>query len=262
MEIIWDTCFTDAEIRYALQLLPKDLEETYRRCTHRINLRDPRALKALTWVSFANNALHIEELKEAVAFSLHDTEWDSEQLPRTDFILGSCANLITMDLTDYSIHFAHSSVKQYLEKDSRNLPGYPSDSFKGDLQCGEFCIAYLSFSDFSLQLDRPRKMKASVKLPDPVSVAQEAIGYAFNKRLINTYGGQRRPTAFLFNLIPASPKPDGMKYRFLDYAIENWALHTRHISKDSALWDKYKRLATSFSEAWNFHPWVPSGRAP
>lgn len=229
---------------------------------YRVNLRDPRTLKALTWVSFANSSLHIEQLKEAVAFNLHDTEWDSELLPRIDFILGSCANLITMDPTDYSIHFAHSSVKQYLEKDRKHLRGYPESSIEGNLQCGEFCIAYLSFSDFSLQLDRPHKMTVSAKLPDPVSVAEKAVGFSFNKRLLGTNGGQGRSTTIAFKMIPTSSKPDGTKYRFLDYAVENWALHTRHITTDSPVWDKYERLATTFSETWNFHPWVPSSRAP
>lgn len=267
MEIIWDTCFTDAEIRSALQSLPKDLEETYRRCLHRINFHDPRALKTLTWVSFANNSLHIEELKEAVAFNLHDTNWNKEQLPRTDFILGSCANLITMDPTNYSIHFAHSSVKQYLEKYSRHLHGYPLSRIEGDLQCGEFCIAYLSFSDFFLQLDRTRNMTASVRLPGTVLMAQKAIGFAFNKRLLGTNGGQENSATISFNIIPPSSepdgtKPDGTKYRFLDYAIENWALHTRHITTGSPVWDKYERLATTFSEKWNFHSWIPSSCAP
>lgn len=124
IEIIWDTCFTDKKIKSTLQSLPKDLEETYRRCIDRINVHDARTIQVLTWVSFANRPLHIGELREAVAFDLHDKNWKNEQLPRTDFVLGSCANLVTMDPTDYSIHFAHSSVKQYLEKDSTLLRGY------------------------------------------------------------------------------------------------------------------------------------------
>lgn len=261
MEIIWDTCFTDAEIRSALQSLPKDLEETYRRCMHRVNLHDPRTLRTLTWVSFANSSLHIEELKEAVAFNLYDTSWDKEQLPRTDFILGSCANLITMDPTDYSIHFAHSSVKQYLEKDSKDLCGYPSSRIEGDLKCGEFCIAYLSFSDFSLQLDRPRNATSLVRFPDPVLVAQKAVGFPFKNRLLGRNRSQGHSATISFKIIPSS-KPDGTKYRFLDYAIENWALHTRHITTESPVWDKYERLATTFSETWNFHSWVPSSPVP
>jgi hypothetical protein len=114
---LWDTCFTDAEILSALSQLPKGLEETYRRCVKRISLRDNRALKTLKWVSFATKPLHIEGLKEAVAFCLEDTQWDHEKIPQEDFIMGCCANLVVIDPTDHCVCFAHSSVKQYLEKD-------------------------------------------------------------------------------------------------------------------------------------------------
>lgn len=255
IEIIWDTCFTDKEIRFALESLPKDLEETYRRCINRINIHDARTIRALTWVSFANRPLHIGELREAVAFGPHDTKWKSEQLPRIDFVLGSCANLITMNPTDYSIHFAHSSVKQYLEKDSGLLHGYPSNPTMGDLHCGEFCIAYLSFSDFSLQLDRWQDRTVSVMVPGPLSIAQQLLGLKLNKR--STANEIRMP----LDVIRTSPMPNEMKYKFLNYAIKNWALHTRAISEQSPIWTRFQRLATSFNETWNFHPWVPSGRS-
>lgn len=255
IEIIWDTCFTDKEIRSTLQSLPKDLEETYRRCIDRINVHDARTIQALTWVNFAKRPLHIGELREAVAFDLHDKKWENEQLPRTDFILGSCANLVTMDPTDYSIHFAHSSVKQYLEKDSALLRGYPSNPVMGDLHCGEICIVYLSFSDFSLGLDRWQDMRASVKVPGPLSIAQQALGLRFIKP---SMGNEMRMP---LNIIRTSSKPDEMKYKFLSYAIDNWALHTRAISDQSPVWNRFQRLATSFNQTWNFHPWEPSGRS-
>src|SRR5436190_1162227 len=97
LEILWDTCFTDAKIRLALRRLPKDLEETYRRCVKRIDLCDNSALKVLKWISFAARPLHIEELKEVVAFDLQDSVWDHEKLPQRDFIIGCCANLVVVD---------------------------------------------------------------------------------------------------------------------------------------------------------------------
>lgn len=261
IEIIWDTCFTDKEIRSALRSLPKDLEETYQRCMRRIKLDDARTVKALIWVSHANRPLHIEELREAVAFGLHDTKWDGEQLPRIDFILGSCANLITMDLTDYSIHFAHSSMKQFLENFPGYLRGYSPHPTGENLHCGEFCVAYLSFSDFALQLDKPRDTIASVKFPGPFSLAQQALGLRFNKRLIGMVDNKPRVATLPLKTIRTSPKPDVIKYRFLNYAIENWALHTKEISVRSPCWDRFQRLATTFNETWNFHSWVPSGRS-
>ncbi|KAJ5716985.1 hypothetical protein N7488_002631 [Penicillium malachiteum] len=47
LEILWDTCYTDAEIRSAISALPEGLEDTYGRCVERINFEDNRALKVL-----------------------------------------------------------------------------------------------------------------------------------------------------------------------------------------------------------------------
>jgi ankyrin repeat protein len=261
IEIIWDTCFSDIEIQDSLHSLPKSLEETYRRCVRRINVYDRRTIKVLKWVSFANRPLHIDELREAVAFDLEDTKWHGERLPRGNFILGSCANLVTMDLTDYSITFAHFSVKQYLEKYWELIPGYPQNQVQGSLQCGEFCIVYLSFSDFSLQLDRPKNVAAQVKIPDPISLAHEAITFGFTRRLLGFTEPQIRSTSLPFHTIRTASKPDWTKHRFLDYAVKNWALQTRDLSEQSPVWRRFQRLATCYNETWNFHPWVPSGRS-
>ncbi|UKZ48572.1 hypothetical protein TrVGV298_002797 [Trichoderma virens] len=82
LEILWDTCHTDAEIRSALATLPKGIEETYRHCVARIDFQDKWALKVLKWVSFAKRPLNIEELREAVAFDYTDTEWNGGRRPQ------------------------------------------------------------------------------------------------------------------------------------------------------------------------------------
>jgi hypothetical protein len=72
--MIWDQFFTDNEIRAALEQLPKGLDETYQRCMRRIeDTKDLSPIKALKWISYATRPLHIEELREAIAFGLHDT---------------------------------------------------------------------------------------------------------------------------------------------------------------------------------------------
>ncbi|KAJ5890011.1 hypothetical protein N7504_010821 [Penicillium tannophilum] len=111
LEILWDTCFDDAAIQSALAKLPKSLEAIYSRCIDRINRKDSRVLKVLKWVSFATNPLHVEELREAIAFDLEDTVWSAEKIPRKEFVIGCCANLVVVDSTDDRVRFAHSSVR-------------------------------------------------------------------------------------------------------------------------------------------------------
>lgn len=263
LEILWDTCRTDADIRHALTALPKNLEETYKRCVSRIDFRDNWALKVLKWVSFAKRPLHIEELREAVAFQSTDTKWDAEKKPQRDFIIGCCANLVVLDPIDNCVRFAHSSVKQYLEEDrkrtfeERSVSGYLTEE-NGDLECGEYCITYLSFSDFSLQLSKVSPGKATVAVPSPYSVVQSVPASGIYKLFF------RKPQNKNNSISVPLPTPavtNRTQYRFLDYATNHWALHTKKIHSKSSGWENFVQLAMYFNASWNFHPWVSGGRS-
>lgn len=264
LEILWETCRTDAEIRHALTALPKNIEETYKRCVCRIDFQDDWALKVLKWVSFAKRPLHIEELREAVAFRLTDTKWDADKKPQRDFIVGCCANLIVLDPIDNCLRFAHSSVKQYLEEDGkkmpeeRSVPGYSTEE-SGDLECGEYCITYLSFSDFSsLQLSKISSKKTAAAIPSPYSVVQSMPNTGLYKLFF------RKPQNKINTIsvsMPTPAAPSRANYRFLDYAIANWALHTKQIHQESSGWENFMQLAMHFNATWNFHPWVSGGRS-
>lgn len=263
LEILWETCRTDAEIRHALTALPKNIEETYKRCVCRIDFQDDWALKVLKWVSFAKRPLHIEELREAVAFRSTDTKWDADKKPQRDFIVGCCANLIVLDPIDNCVRFAHSSVKQYLEEDGkkmpeeRSVPGYSTEE-SGDLECGEYCITYLSFSDFSLQLSKISSKKTAAAIPSPYSVVQSMPNTGLYKLFF------RKPQNKINTIsvsMPTPAAPSRANYRFLDYAIANWALHTKQIHQESSGWENFMQLAMHFNATWNFHPWVSGGRS-
>ncbi|KAI7970553.1 hypothetical protein EIK77_004579 [Talaromyces pinophilus] len=260
LEIIWSTCFTDAEIRLALSQLPKDLEETYQYCVQRINLQDNRTVKILKWVSFAAKPLHIEELKEAVAFDILDTAWDPEKVPQPDFIIGCCANLVVLDPTDYCVRFAHSSVKQYLTKrrDVYLLPWYPFSEDQGQLECGEFCVAYLSFSNFSMSVEKHEHQQTSAAVPNPASLAGEAIGSTL-RHFFRIPKQDTGSTTISIPRIRTASKPKASQFKFLNYAIMNWAPQTRCIKQSSPVWDKFQQLATNLNETWNFHPWIIPG---
>ena len=156
LEIIWDECFTDNEIQAALERLPKGLNEIYQHCMKRIeDTKDIRPFKALSWISYATRPLHIEELREAIAFDLHDTIWDTGKIPPGNFVAGCCSNLAVMDSNDNCVYFAYSSVKQYLEEHTAGrTPRYPSSPIYREIKCGEFCIVYLLFLNFGLELGK------------------------------------------------------------------------------------------------------------
>lgn len=262
LEILWDTCYTDAEIRFALAMLPEGLEDTYGHCLERINNTDNRAFKVLKWVSFATSPLHIEELREAIAFDPQDTAWNAENIPRKEFVIGCCANLVVVDPTDNRVRFAHSSVKQYLEKvrGKNIIQDYPTPA-QGVLECGELCVAYLSFSDFNLQISTRKNENAALDVPSPMLFAQEALPGLFTRRFFQRRYDQNRSVSMAFRGIRTASAPDRTRYKFLDYAIANWAFQTKQISRTSPFWNKFEQLAMCFNETWNFHPWIPSGRS-
>ncbi|KAL2853302.1 hypothetical protein BJY01DRAFT_259317 [Aspergillus pseudoustus] len=270
LEILWDTCYTDAEIRTALATLPKGLDETYDRCMDRINSSDKYAMKVFKWVGFAMRPLHIDELREAVAFGFEDTKWDPERLPHKDVLIGCCANLVIVDYTERSVRFAHSSVKQYLKQ----YPGkihhpspdvtYPSAE-EGDLECGELCITYLSFSDFGLELTTAHQVdNKAISVPSPALLAKEAV-FGHNRLtnlLFSRFAGQKHDIINpALRIISTPSTPNTTRYKFLNYAVTNWALHTKKIHDTSRTWGKFQILATTFNETWNFHPWLPGGRS-
>lgn len=267
LEILWDTCHTDAEIRSALATLPKGLEEVYSRCLDRITFRESYAPLVLKWVSFATRPLHIEELREAVSFGLEDTRWNEETKPQKDVLLGCCANLVIVDRADDCVRFAHSSVQQYLEKrleqdgDSNRDLAYPTIE-RGSLECGELCVAYLSFSDFSLQVREYSTEGTAIPAPSPASIAQQVLSrHPRTRRLFSRLLPRKSETPITFHAIRTQSTPDWERYKFLNYAVRNWAIHTKKITDTSLVWGKFMTLATCFNETWNFHPWVAGGRS-
>ncbi|KAL2809886.1 hypothetical protein BJX63DRAFT_445035 [Aspergillus granulosus] len=268
LEILWDTCYTDDEIRLALSTLPEGLEQTYGSCIRRISPRDKYASKVLKWVGFAIRPLHIEELREAVAITLDDTAWNAEKMPQRDILIGCCANLVVVDHFDNCARFAHYSVKQYLENrllsevQPKATVDYPT-SQQGDIECGELCVTYLSFSDFSLQLSKRPMASRAISLPPPTLIAQQTLfrNMKLAHRIFQQPRAQHREVSVPFYTIRTSSTPDHTRYRFLSYAVANWALHTKQISSTSVVWEKFRTLATSFNETWNFHPWPSGGRS-
>lgn len=222
------------------------------------------ALRVLQWVSFAARPLHIDELKEAIAFDLDDMTWDAGKIPQADVVIGCGANLVAIDPSDQCVRFAHPSVKTYLQKDSDTsslILGYPKSDKQGELQCGEFCVAYLSFSNFNLALVKPANETEMIKVPNPKLLAGDALASPLIRLFWGRGTNPKPPTQVQFRRIRSATIPDRSQYKFLDYAVNHWTLQTKEITFQSPVWEKFKQLSLSFNETWNFHPWVAGGRS-
>ncbi|RAK91400.1 hypothetical protein BO79DRAFT_104963, partial [Aspergillus costaricaensis CBS 115574] len=261
IEIIWYTCATEQEIRVALATLPKGLEETYQRCLKRINCHDFRAIRTLIWVRFSARPLHCEELQEAVALDLNDKCWDREKIPRCDFILGWCANLVVLDPVDSCARFAHPSICQYLDSSlDAHLLQFPESVRSGNQICGRLCITYLSFSDFHLHLSKTTKsVEWNVRGKD--LLPKHVPGFRLIKSLLPSRLKHHLSVSLPSPPVRTVPSPSLARFRFLFYARSHWTTHTKHFSEEDPLWDMFKLLALTSNESWGFHPWRADARS-
>jgi ankyrin repeat protein len=105
------------------------------------------------WIVCAREPLHVEELREGVAFTLDDREYDPRKLP-TDLtrLVRACGNLVVVDEETQVVQLAHHTVQQYLlQPDGSPFQFTIEDA---NITAGEFCVAYLSFSNFESQVTR------------------------------------------------------------------------------------------------------------
>ena len=154
IECLWEECSTDADIHEALTNMPKDLDETYARCFKRTsNERNHIVLKILRWVYSVIRPFTVSQLKQALAIDTQSGHLDHSQMPTTQDILRSCANLIMKDNDDFII-FAHHTVRQFLKARSDDRQIFPAgfDLVNAKLELGQLCVAHLCSSDYSLSI--------------------------------------------------------------------------------------------------------------
>ncbi|PMD63894.1 uncharacterized protein K444DRAFT_483488, partial [Hyaloscypha bicolor E] len=142
-------------IRLVLQNLPRSLSETYNRLLNRIEgvERKDMIQRMFKWIVCAREPIHLEELREAIAFTLEDLAYDSGKLP-TDLnrLIRACGNLVVVDEETQIIQLAHHTVQQYLlQQDGSPFQFTIKDA---NVMAGEFCVAYLSFANFESQVTR------------------------------------------------------------------------------------------------------------
>lgn len=105
---------TDATIVKALQNLPRNLEETYDRLLGRIIEIERREFvrRMFDWIICSCRPLHMDELREAIAFTIGDKSWDATKIPNDlRRLIRACGNLIMIDEETLEVHLAHYTGK-------------------------------------------------------------------------------------------------------------------------------------------------------
>ena len=155
----------------ALAHLPRDLDETYRRCVDRIpSSRRVYAHKILTWTCAAPRPMRIEQMKEALAINPVFGKLDTTRIPTSSFVIRSCSNLVVLDELTSCILPAHHSVRQFLFNETRQSEGQLLSSFKykeAELELGELCIAHIASHNLDLyKSHQTLQIGGGVLLPD------------------------------------------------------------------------------------------------
>ena len=271
IKALWDGCFTNNDIRNALDDLPNDLNSTYSRCLDRIKHsgNTDHAVKVFQWVGCASRPLRIDELKEALAFTLEDRAWHPGRTQTTKLIIGRCANLVILDAADQCVRFAHHSVQRYLTEPGEQSREFQIKYQKGQLECGEFCINYLNFQDFSLQLQpiSNKTVDLSSNIANAVVAAStnHTVASLMYKAtsIIMQKPNVPHPTRNIHLLAPINSASalDANKFQFLSYAAENWVNDTKFLPIESRMWPGFRSLAINPKASWKIHPWLSGGRS-
>ncbi|KAL2064621.1 hypothetical protein VTL71DRAFT_3758 [Oculimacula yallundae] len=236
---------TDHAIKLVLQNLPKSLSETYDRLLGKIEGLDRREmiLRMFKWIVCARRPLHVDELREGVAFTLDDEEWTQEKvLTNFNRLVRACGNLVVIDEAGHIVTLAHFTVQQYLLKDR---PGFFHFSVEdANEMAGQFCLAYLNFSNFETSMTT-YKHNAIADL-----VALEKLAANGPLMTLNSSGHHKAVRAWRavrgvdkvspeINMTKYGPKTKPKmqqsldKFTCLDYVIAYWLSHTSHFTSRS-----------------------------
>lgn len=156
---LFDLCEPESHhgIKLVLENLPKSLSETYDRLLAKIEgaERIDMIERIFKWVFCAKEPINVKQMREAIAFTIEDTEWDRDKIV-TSFnrLVRACSNLIVVDEETTIVRLAHHTVHQYLLESGEGRFHF-AEQEAHDMAL-EFCVAYLNFSCFDSQISTQR----------------------------------------------------------------------------------------------------------
>ncbi|THY95631.1 ankyrin [Aureobasidium pullulans] len=270
IDVLWDTCRTDAEIVVALRGLPKDLDETYEKCLERLRRKqEPYALRVLRYVYEAKNPLTVDALGEALATDPISGELQSKQIPPFRFIIECGANLVIFDEVERFVVPAHHSVRRFLNISRagvlEKLEFHVWDD--AELKLGAMCITRLCwYMKLALREENRTHHELELTTLQMPSFSQmsrwvrpiKALAYVQRPSLI-----WRKPASFpkmddqpvLIQKLVERPNDSKLMTPFEQYARFNWLTLTRSVSGDSILWNRFWKLAPVCSDDSQICPW-------
>jgi len=94
--------------------------------------------KALTWVSYSERPLGVEELCHALGVEIGSTDLDPESIPSIRTLLSSCLGLLTVEASSSTVRLVHFTLQEHLSND-------PTQFHCSHSTIAEICLTYLNF---------------------------------------------------------------------------------------------------------------------
>ena len=227
------------------------------------------------WISVAKRPLTVEELREAIGTRPLQEEWDdSTYINDMKKAIACCGNLVFIEEEQQTVHFTHSSVKQYLLSSAvqGSLSTYHVDLEKADEDVGAICVTYLNFPVFNRQVARATgKSVSTTGITSTVIENSLPLGQSGNKIALRLLRSQKqdKKSGKSFNRLMEQVAGDTEAYRqqqtlrhycFRPYATQFWLEHTKQgISPDSKhLWRLWCNLIweASWRDTLSGIPWT------
>jgi ankyrin repeat domain-containing protein 50 len=252
---------TDEDIINSLQLLPKDLPETFNRILQKLETTkaaNPGLCKRIfELVAAAQRPLTLEELRDTISVVPGETARNTKRLVNDmRKMLNCCGSLLVVDEEDSTVHFAHHSVKQHLLSSSMNpyVEQYHMRLSEANLNLGEICVTYLNFEVFNMQLTKLETIRQSPIIDVPSAVLSQNLPRSrvisnLAQRLLK--GGETAKYDVFSQLQKAagqateSSKQIKQEYPFLPYAQEYWLFHSKRFEPTRQLSYRLLRLLVS-----------------
>ena len=148
---------TPKSMKTALADLPKGngaLHAAYDQIMQRINKQSDGlrslAIRALTWITFAERLLSFTELRHALAVEPGEECFDEDNLDDGEQILSVCAGLVGLDQDTQIVSLVHYTTQEYLRGPGNQHLSKPHEMI------ALTCLTYLLFDDYETAFYRSK----------------------------------------------------------------------------------------------------------
>ena len=218
---------SDHFILKAIEDLPSDLPETYRRLLQCAKTKHQQDLQTriLQWMLTSKRPLTTGELKECLGVVPGDLDWNNNKIINSiQAALDCCGGLVNIDEEDFTVRVVHPSVKQFVLSEDTATHLWAINLVDAQAKTALTVLTYLNLRIFDLQLIIRKK---------PTVDADTIANHVINS--VTTTGGVFGRVASSLRMFQVTQNDivsravaqdsDTTSYKFRDYALKYWCRH-------------------------------------